>query len=76
MYFRSTSSMLPRSNKSKLINKYTAKNKIKLKFNKTMYGGGEKLGIFLSRHRSAWKRRESYVNQGVAKNDVNPSFVR
>ena len=54
-----------------------AKNKIKLEFNKTMYGvgGGEKLGIFLSRHRSAWKRRESYVNQGVAKNDVNRNFV-
>ena len=38
-------------------------------------GGGGVLNIFLWRHSSAWKRRESYVNQAVGKNDVNQSFV-
>ena len=38
-------------------------------------GGGKKLGIFLWRCSSAWKRRESYVNQTVAKNYVNQSLV-
>ena len=38
-------------------------------------GGGKKAGIFLWRHSSAGKRGESYVNQAVAKNDVNQNFV-
>ena len=44
-------------------------------YRKLTPGGGEKLAIFLWRHSSALKRRESYVNQAVAKNDVNKSFV-
>ena len=38
-------------------------------------GEGEKAGIFLWSHSSAGKRGGSYVNQAVAKNDVNQSFV-
>ena len=36
--------------------------------------GGKKLGIFLWRHGTPWKQHESYVNQAVAKSDVNQNL--
>ena len=38
-------------------------------------GVGEETRHFSLRHSSAWKQRESHVNQAVAKNEANPSFV-
>ena len=38
-------------------------------------GRGKRAGIFLWRHSSAGKQGESYVNQAVAKKDVNQNFV-
>ena len=38
-------------------------------------GGGEKVDSFLWWHSSGGKEGESYVNQAVARNDVNQNFV-